>query len=45
MNVVLSVWYLINDNNRDPKKKITCLFGGIVIGMLVGWTPCLPLLL
>lgn len=45
MNVVLSVWYLINDNNRDPKKKITCLLSGIVMGMLVGWTPCLPLLM
>lgn len=45
MNVVLSVWYLINDNNLEPKKKITCLLSGIVMGMLVGWTPCLPLLL
>ncbi len=45
LDVVLSIWHIINSNNTDHRKSFTLLMSGVVIGMLTGWTTCLPLFL
>ena len=45
LDVVLSIAYIINNSGTNHRKTITQLIGGIILGMLVGWTTCLPLFL
>jgi len=45
LDVVLSIAYIINNSGTNHRDTITLLIGGIILGMLVGWTTCLPLFL
>ncbi len=45
LDVFVSIWYLINDNKHDAKTKFTLLIGGVTMGMMAGWTTCLPFFL
>ncbi len=47
MDIVLSLWYLINNNKliNNPRKTMTFLIGGIIGGMVFGFTTCLTLFL
>ena len=45
LDVVLSIAYIINSGGQNHRKIISQLMGGIILGMLAGWTTCLPLFL
>ena len=45
LDVVLSIAYILNKSEVNHRKTTCQLIGGIIIGMLVGWTTCLPLFL
>jgi hypothetical protein len=47
MDILLSLWYLINNNKliNNPRKTMTFLIGGIIGGMVFGFTTCLSLFL
>ncbi len=44
LDVVISIYSIVN-NKEIRKKTFKLLFGGIVMGILAGWTTCLPLFL
>jgi hypothetical protein len=44
LDITISLWQIIN-NGRDVKKSLFCLIGGIVTGIMTGFTTCLPLFL
>ncbi|HEY0088292.1 MAG TPA: hypothetical protein VGB37_05575 [Candidatus Lokiarchaeia archaeon] len=45
LDVLFSIAYITNSSGNNHRKTITQLVGGIILGMLVGWTTCLPLFL
>lgn len=45
LNLTISVWQLINKGGKDTKRTIITLITGIVLGILSGFTTCLPLFL
>jgi hypothetical protein len=45
LDVVISIAYIINSGGQNHRKTLSQLMGGIILGMLAGWTTCLPLLL
>ena len=44
LDVILSIYTIVN-NNGINKQTFTTLIGGVIMGILFGWTTCLPLLL
>ena len=44
LDITISLWQIIN-NRRDVKKSLLSLIGGIVTGIMTGFTTCLPLFL
>ena len=44
LDITISLWQIIN-NGRDVKKSLFSLIGGIVTGIMTGFTTCLPLFL
>jgi len=45
LTIVISLWRIINKEGTITKKSIVSLIGGIVMGLLTGFTTCLPLFL
>ena len=45
LNLMVSIWQLINKGGKDTKKVIITLISGLVLGILSGFTTCLPLFL
>jgi hypothetical protein len=47
LQILLSLWYLINNNRliSNPRKTIAILFSGIIEGVLFGFNTCLPFFL
>ncbi|NHJ23342.1 MAG: hypothetical protein EAX89_02115 [Candidatus Lokiarchaeota archaeon] len=45
LNIIISIWLLVNKGGKDAKKSIIMLIGGIIGGILTGFTTCLPLFL
>ena len=45
VTIVISLWQIINKEGTITKKSIISLITGIVIGLLMGFTTCLPLFL
>ncbi len=45
INIIISIWYLVNRVPFDPKKALISLFAGVMMGILAGFTTCLPLFL
>lgn len=45
LNLMISIWQLINKGGKDTKKVIITLISGLVLGILSGFTTCLPLFL
>ncbi len=44
LDIFICIYSIIINNNIN-KKTFEILFGGIILGILAGWTTCLPLLL
>ena len=42
IDIIISIWYLVNTVPFNPKFFFTLLIGGITTGMLAGFTTCLP---
>ena len=45
LTITVSLWRIINKEGSISKKSIISLIGGIVMGLLTGFTTCLPLFL
>jgi len=45
LDVVISIAFIINNAGKNQRKVIGQLMGGVILGMLAGWTTCLPLFL
>jgi len=45
LDILISIWQMSVRDNIDEKKAIIALMGGIILGMLTGFTTCLPLFL
>jgi len=45
LDLMISIWQLINKGGKDTKKTIVTLIGGLILGILSGFTTCLPLFL
>lgn len=45
LTITLSLWQIINKQGQISKKSIVSLIMGIVVGLLMGFTTCLPLFL
>ena len=45
LTITISLWHIINKEGARPKKAIVSLMGGVVTGLLTGFTTCLPLFL
>ena len=47
LDILLSLWYLINNNRiiNNPRVTLIYLIGGIIGGILFGFTTCLPFFL
>jgi hypothetical protein len=45
LTITISLWQIINKEGTVTKKSIVSLIGGIVMGLLTGFTTCLPLFL
>lgn len=43
LTITISLWRIINKEGSVSKKSIVSLIGGIVMGLLTGFTTCLPL--
>ena len=45
LTIVISLWQIINKEGTITKKSIVSLITGVVMGLLTGFTTCLPLFL
>ena len=45
LTIVISLWQIINKEGTITKKSIVSLISGVVMGILAGFTTCLPLFL
>jgi len=45
LTIVISLWQIINKERPVTKKSIISLMSGVVMGLLAGFTTCLPLFL
>lgn len=43
VDLVIAIWYMVNRITYNPKAEFSMLFGGIMTGILAGFTTCLPL--
>jgi hypothetical protein len=42
VDIMISVWYLVNRVTYNPKMAFGLLIGGVTTGILTGFTTCLP---
>ena len=45
LTIVISLWQIINKEGTITKKSIVSLISGVVMGVLAGFTTCIPLFL
>lgn len=45
VDLMIAIWYLVNRVPFNPKMAFGLLIGGVVMGILMGFTTCLPLFL
>ena len=45
VDMMIAIWYLVNKIPFNPKMAFGLLMGGVVMGILMGFTTCLPLFL
>ena len=45
LDIMISIWQIVNGGGQNVKKSVLMLIGGILMGMMVGFTTCLPLFL
>ncbi|MFX1392647.1 MAG: hypothetical protein ACFFAH_03650 [Promethearchaeota archaeon] len=45
LDLVISVAYIVNSSGKNHRKTLTQMMGGVILGILAGWTTCLPLFL
>ena len=45
LDIIISIWQMAVRDNINEKKTILALVGGLAMGMLTGFTTCLPLFL
>jgi len=45
LDIFISIWQIVVRDKIKEKKTVLTLIGGVVIGMLTGFTTCLPLFL
>jgi hypothetical protein len=45
LDIVISIWQMSVRDNIEEKKTIIALIGGLAMGMMMGFTTCLPLFL
>jgi len=45
VDLMIAIWYLVNKIPFNPKMAFGLLTGGVLMGMLMGFTTCLPLFL
>jgi hypothetical protein len=45
LDILISIWQMSVRDNINEKKAIFALMGGFILGMLTGFTTCLPLFL
>ena len=45
LTIVISLWQIINKEGTITKKSIVSLISGVVMGILAGFTTCIPLFL
>lgn len=45
LTIIISLWKIINKEGGVSKKSIASLISGLVMGLLMGFTTCLPLFL
>ncbi|MHA1985872.1 MAG: hypothetical protein ACW98D_04455 [Promethearchaeota archaeon] len=43
VDLVIAVWYMVNRITYSPRTAFTMLTGGVMTGILAGFTTCLPL--
>ncbi|MFW9990014.1 MAG: hypothetical protein ACFFC3_15310 [Candidatus Odinarchaeota archaeon] len=44
-DIIIAVWYMVNKIPFNPKMALSLLIGGIITGILLGFTTCLPFFL
>ena len=44
-DVIIAIWYLVNRVPFNPKMGFSLLIGGVTVGILLGFTTCLPFFL
>ena len=42
VDIMISIWYLVNRVTFNPKMAFGLLIGGVTTGILTGFTTCLP---
>ncbi|MFW9895855.1 MAG: hypothetical protein ACFFD7_08630 [Candidatus Thorarchaeota archaeon] len=42
VDIMISIWYLVNRVTYNPKMAFGLLIGGVTTGILAGFTTCLP---
>jgi len=45
IDVIIAIWYLVNRVPFNPKMAFSLLIGGVTVGVLLGFTTCLPFFL
>ena len=45
LDLVISVWYIINSTHQNLRTTFELLIGGVTTGILAGFTTCLPFFL
>jgi len=45
LDIIISVWQIAVRDHINEKKTVIALIGGLTIGMMTGFTTCLPLFL
>ncbi|MFX1411143.1 MAG: hypothetical protein ACFFA6_12380 [Promethearchaeota archaeon] len=45
VDLMIAVWYLVNKIPFNPKRAFGLLTGGVITGIFMGFTTCLPLFL
>jgi len=45
LTITISIWQIVNKERPVSKKSIVSLMSGVVMGLLAGFTTCLPLFL
>ncbi len=45
LDVVISIAFIVNNDQSNHRRTFAVLIGGVTLGILTGWTTCLPFFL